>query len=84
MKKRLLFLLLFLSFTLIVIYHTRIGTGRYCTELPKVRWKFAIYAGECTDLDDGNACSYYKIEDTGLMEYLGLAESKLQKQRCYK
>ena len=82
MKKFFLSLVI-LSSVLMAIYHIRIGTGRYCSESPEVRWKFAVYAGECTDLNDGNDCHFYKIKDTGLMEYLGLRQSKLQKQQCY-
>ena len=81
MKKNIYIALTLLVIVLIVIYHARIGTGRYCTETPEVRWKFAIYAGECWH--NGEYCHFYKIEDTGLKEYLGLAESELQKQRCY-
>ena len=82
MKKLILLPLLFLFFAFLVVNYTRIGTGRYCNESPEVRWKFAIYAGECWE-DGEELCSFYKIEDTGLKEYLGLAESELQKQRCY-
>lgn len=81
--KIIVFGLIFLLVIIAVLYHLRIGTGRYCTESPELRWKFAIYAGECTDLNDGNDCSFYKIPDTGLLEYLGLRDSPLQKAHCY-
>ena len=48
----------------------RFDGGGYCGESPAVRWRGAIYTGEC---DDETGCHYIKLSDNGLREYLGLA-----------
>lgn len=58
-----------LLLSVIGIYHIRIGTGNFCGSSPIVHWKFAIYTGEC---DDETGCLFLKMEDTGILEYLGL------------
>lgn len=55
-----------------VIWFTRIGTGRYCFESPEVRWRLAIYLGEC---DDVSGCHYRKRPGTGVLEYFGLRDA---------
>lgn len=47
----------------------KINTNYYCCESPTVRWRFAIYCGEC---DAETGCHYEKIKGTGVMEYLDL------------
>lgn len=58
-----------LLLSVIGIYYIRIGTGKFCGSSPIVHWKFAIYTGEC---DDETGCFFLKMEDTGILEYLGL------------
>ncbi|MBK5142306.1 hypothetical protein I2494_00975 [Budviciaceae bacterium BWR-B9] len=52
-----------------VICYARIGTGRYCYESPEVRWRLAIYTGEC---NDETGCFYAKRAGTGILEYFGI------------
>ena len=47
----------------------KIGTGLYYAESPIVRWKFAIYTGEC---NDETGCHYLKMKETGILEYFGV------------
>ena len=70
-RKRWLPLLLALATALAVLgmSRVRLGTGRYYAEQPVVRWKFAIYYGEC---DDETGCHFSKMDDTGPLEYFGL------------
>ena len=56
-------------------YFVKIGTGMTCGESPVVRWKFAIYRGEC---DDETGCHFSKMEENGILEYFGL-----KKISCY-
>jgi hypothetical protein len=58
-----------------ISYTIKFDTGMYCAESPVVRWKFAIYTGEC---DDETGCHFYKLEGTGILEYFGL-----KKITCY-
>lgn len=46
-----------------------------CGESPVVRWKFAIYRGEC---DDETGCHFSKMEENGMAAYFGL-----KKISCY-
>jgi len=63
-----IFLTLFLSFA----YFVKIRTGEtYHGLSPIVRWKCALYFGEC---DDETGCHFTKIPKTGMMEYLGINE----------
>jgi hypothetical protein len=57
-----------------ISYFVKIGTGLYYADSPIVRWKFAIYTGEC---DDETGCHYLKMEETGVFEYFGLKEIPL-------
>lgn len=61
----------FVSAVFIFSYSFKIDTDYYCCESPTVRWKFAIYCGEC---DDETGCHYIKLEDTGILEYFGFRE----------
>lgn len=53
----------------VVSYFVKIDTGMACGESPVVRWKFAIYRGEC---DDETGCHFSKMEENGVAEYFGL------------
>lgn len=55
--------------TLTLGFGVKINTRYYCCESPTVRWKFAIYCGEC---DNETGCHYVKIKGTGVREYFGL------------
>jgi hypothetical protein len=70
MKLKIIFYILIVTFLLIfgISYTVKFGTGKYCAESPVVRWKFAIYTGEC---DDETACHFSKMEGTGILEYFG-------------
>lgn len=46
----------------------------YCAESLVVRWKFAIYTGEC---DAETGCHFYKMEGTGILEYFGFKKNNL-------
>ncbi|KRD70349.1 hypothetical protein ASE45_00275 [Lysobacter sp. Root96] len=49
----------------------RFDGGGYCYDVtPAVRWRGAIYTGEC---DSETGCHFIKLDDNGLREYLGLA-----------
>jgi len=58
-----------------ISYFVKIDTGMTCGESPVVRWKFAIYIGEC---DDETSCHFSKMEENGILEYFGL-----KKISCY-
>lgn len=55
--------------TLLIGFFLKIETHYNCCESPTVRWKFALYCGEC---DDETGCHFTKIEGTGWMEYFGI------------
>ena len=53
-------------------YFVKIRTGEnYHGLSPIVRWKCALYYGEC---DDETGCHFAKIPNTGILEYLGINE----------
>ena len=53
-------------------YFVKIRTGEtYHGLSPIVRWKCALYTGEC---DDETGCHFQKIPNTGMLEYLGINE----------
>ena len=53
-------------------YFVKIRTGEaYHGLSPIVRWKCALYTGEC---DDETGCHFQKIPNTGILEYLGINE----------
>jgi hypothetical protein len=63
-----IFLAVFFSFA----YFVKIRTGEWNHGLsPIVRWKCALYWGEC---DDETGCHFTKIPNTGILEYLGINE----------
>lgn len=70
MKKKIsYFVLILLGLIVLNGYYNRIGTNSsYCGESPTVRWKFAIYCGEC---NDETGCNYIKVKGTGVLEYFG-------------
>lgn len=74
-KKKYPFILIFLLVIVLCIIGVsqfiKIDTNYYCCESPTVRWKFALYCGEC---DDETGCHYTRLNGTGLLEYLGLRE----------
>jgi hypothetical protein len=61
-----------------VVGFTRLGTGQYCGESPAVRWRLAIHSGEC---DAETGCHYLKVENTGVLEYLGIKKFSCREQR---
>lgn len=67
--------------TIVVSYTLKIGTGLYCGDLPVVRWKFAIYRGEC---DDETGCHFYKMENNGVREYFGFRKINCFGEDIYK
>ncbi|MFT5822188.1 MAG: hypothetical protein ACI8ZM_003444 [Crocinitomix sp.] len=70
MKKRLKILAITVMVILgITATFVKIETNYNCCESPTVRWKFAIYCGEC---DDETGCHYVQVADTGILEYFGL------------
>lgn len=69
MKKIMYFILIFASIVFLIGFFCKIETNYSCCESPTVRWKFALYCGEC---DSETGCHYSKLENTGLLEYLGL------------
>ncbi len=71
LKKMIIILLMLILSVSAVSYFVRIDTGKYCGESPVVRWKFAIYIGEC---DAETGCHFIKMKDTGVLEYLGFKE----------
>lgn len=74
--KILLYLIITILSTIFAIsYFVKIDTGKTCGESPVVRWKFAIYRGEC---DDETGCHFSKMEENGIAEYFGL-----KKISCY-
>ena len=68
-RRRWLLLVLVAGLGVLGISQVRLTTGRYYAESPVVRWKFAIYTGEC---DDETGCHFVKMAGTGLLEYVGL------------
>ena len=59
----------------VIIPFLRLRVGNeYCCEQPLVRWKFAIYYGECWEGESGDSCKFTKIEGTGWREYFGLKD----------
>lgn len=53
-------------------YFVKIRTGEnYHGLSPIVRWKCALYTGEC---DNETGCHFTKIPNTGIWEYLGINE----------
>jgi len=64
-----------LVFIFTISYFVKIDTGMTCGESPVVRWKFAIYRGEC---DDETGCHFSKMKENGIVEYFGL-----KKISCY-
>lgn len=77
MKYKIFFYLIITILAIIfaVSYLVKIDTGMTCGESPVVRWKFAIYRGEC---DDETGCHFSKMEENGVAEYFGL-----KKISCY-
>lgn len=69
------FIITILATIFSVSYFVKIDTGMTCGESPVVRWKFAIYRGEC---DDETGCHFSKMEENGVAEYFGL-----KKISCY-
>ncbi|MFN3967929.1 hypothetical protein [Flavobacterium sp.] len=70
-SNKLIYLLISIIVAILLIsYFVPINTGRYCSESPVLRWKFAIYRGECNDVSD--SCDFTKMENTGVLEYFGL------------
>ncbi len=70
--KKLFYFLLGVSTIIFAVSHfLKIGTGLYYAQSPIVRWKFAIYTGEC---NDETGCNYLKMKGTGVFEYFGLKE----------
>lgn len=71
MKTKFIFCVLLIMILLLFAfsYFGKLGTGEYCAESPIVRWKFAIYTGEC---DDETGCHFTKMQGTGVLEYFGL------------
>lgn len=67
MKPKIFFYLIIAIFA--ISYFVKIDTGMTCGESPVVRWKFAIYRGEC---DDETGCHFSKMEENGILEYVGL------------
>ena len=55
----------------------RIGTGRYCGESPVVRWRLAIYTGEC---DDEAGCHFARLDGTGPAEYFGFRPIRCRRE----
>jgi len=74
MKKILVLSILLIGFLLYGVYNARIGTGMYYAEFSIVRWKFAIYIGEC---NDETGCNYLKLENNGFLEWIGIHKIKL-------
>lgn len=63
---------IFLTFFFTFAYFVKIETGeRYDGLSPIVRWKCALYWGEC---DSETGCHFTKIPNTGILEYLGINE----------
>ena len=72
-----IFLTVFFSFS----YFVKIRTGEnYHGLSPIVRWKCALYYGEC---DDETGCHFTKIPKTGIMEYLGIHELRQNNETEY-
>lgn len=69
MKKYFILFSLALTIVFAVSYFVKIDTGLYFAESPIVRWKFAIYTGEC---NDETGCLYLKMKETGILEYFGV------------
>jgi hypothetical protein len=63
---------LWLALCFSFVYLVRIDTEYHYLESPVVRWKFALYYGEC---DAETGCHFNKIPHTGILEYLGLKNS---------
>jgi hypothetical protein len=68
MKKIVYFIFIFTSILLLIGFFYKIETNYYCCESATVRWKFALYCGEC---DSETSCHFIKLENTGLLEYFG-------------
>lgn len=64
-------LFLFAVVTIGIGQFVKFETDFYCCESPTVRWKFALYCGEC---DGETGCRFTKIEGSGILEYLELRE----------
>ncbi len=67
--RRILVICTALAFSLVIISFIKIKTDYYCCESPTIRWRFAIYCGEC---DDETGCHYIHLNNTGILEYFGL------------
>ncbi len=52
-----------------IIYFIKIPKALYCNQSPIVRWKFAIYTGEC---NDETGYDFLKMKGTGFFEHLHL------------
>ena len=62
-------------------YFVKIRTGEnYHGLSPIVRWKCALYTGEC---DNETGCHFTKIPKTGIMEYLGIHELRQNNESDY-
>ena len=71
----LFFVLVIIVFIFVVIPFIKLPLGnKYCCEQPLVRWKFAVYYGECWEGEGGDGCKFTKIEGTGWREYFGLKD----------
>ena len=54
-----------------VFWWVRFDGGGYCYDLtPAVRWRGAVYTGEC---NDETGCHYVRLDGSGLREYLGVS-----------
>ena len=71
MKKQIIILIVIILVSLIPFARLPVG-GKLCCEQPLVRWKYAIYYGECWEGEGGGGCDFKKIEGTGWREYFGL------------
>ena len=75
MKNKLKSILIALSIILLslIVFSNvvKIETDYYYCESPTVRWKLAIYCGEC---DAETGCHFVKLKGTGPLEYFGLRE----------
>lgn len=80
--KNIMIVLVFVSVLITGTSFTRIAVGdKYCCMSPVVRWKFAIYTGEC---DAETGCHFHKLKGTGLLEYFGLKKINCPCEDFYK
>jgi hypothetical protein len=75
MKKTIIILGIIAVIVFVLIPFIRLSIGnKYCCEQSLVRWKYAIYYGECWEGEGGDGCKFTKIEGTGWREYFGLKD----------